>query len=89
MLVLSRKAREKIIIGDDIVITVLNIYSDKIRLGIEAPRDVEVDRGEVREAKVNMPARCPKCNNGWISGLKECPHCSWSPSDENPQTSSK
>lgn len=49
MLVLSRKREEKIMIGDDIVITVVEIRGDKVRLGIEAPRTVAVHRAEVYE----------------------------------------
>lgn len=47
MLVLSRKLGEKIRIGDDIVITVVDIDRGKIRLGIEAPRDVPIYRQEL------------------------------------------
>ena len=50
MLILSRKADESIIIGDDIVVTIVRIQGDKVRLGIEAPRDVTVHRKEVYEA---------------------------------------
>lgn len=50
MLVLSRKRDESIIIGDDIVITVVDIRGDKVRLGIDAPQDVPVHRQEVYEA---------------------------------------
>lgn len=50
MLVLSRKKNEKIIIGDDIVIAVVEIRADKVRLGIEAPKEVPVHREEVYEA---------------------------------------
>lgn len=49
MLVLSRKLGEKIYIGDNICITLVDIRGDKIRLGIEAPRDVPVYRQEVYE----------------------------------------
>ena len=48
MLVLSRKLGEKIFIGDNICITVVDIDRGKIRLGIEAPRDVKVVRGELQ-----------------------------------------
>lgn len=51
VLVLSRKKDEVITIGDDITVTVIEIRHDKIRLGVQAPRDVPVDRLEVREAK--------------------------------------
>ncbi len=47
MLVLSRKKNETIVIRDDIVITVVEIRGDKVRLGIDAPKDVPVHRREV------------------------------------------
>ena len=50
MLVLSRKKNESIIIDDKIVITVIEIRGDKVRLGIEAPREVAIHRSEVRDA---------------------------------------
>ena len=50
MLVLSRKINETIIINDNIVITVVDIRGDKVRLGIEAPKDVPVHRQEVYDA---------------------------------------
>lgn len=49
MLVLSRKKDEKIRIGDNVEITVIEIRGDKVRLGIEAPKDVPVHRQEVWE----------------------------------------
>ncbi len=50
MLVLSRKKNESIVIDDRIVITVVEIRGDKVRLGIQAPRDVPVHRQEVYES---------------------------------------
>ena len=50
MLVLSRKKDEKIIIGDSITLMVIDIRGDKVRLGIDAPKDVTVHRQEVYEA---------------------------------------
>lgn len=55
MLVLSRKAGEKIIIGADIMVMVTEIRGDKVRLGVDAPRDVQVDRPEVRKSKETAP----------------------------------
>ncbi len=50
MLVLSRQRDESIIIGDNIVITVVDVRGDKVRLGIDAPREVSVHRREIYEA---------------------------------------
>ncbi len=50
MLVLSRHRDESIIIGDDIIITVVDVRGDKVRLGIDAPTDIPVHRQEVYEA---------------------------------------
>ncbi len=50
MLVLSRQRDETIMIGDEIEITVVDIRGDKVRLGISAPRQVQVHRKEVYEA---------------------------------------
>ncbi len=50
MLVLSRHRDESIIIGDDIVITVVDIRGDKVRLGINAPLEISVHRQEVYDA---------------------------------------
>lgn len=53
MLVLSRCRDEQIMIGDNIVITLVDIRGDKVRLGIDAPRDVTIHRKEVYEAIQN------------------------------------
>jgi len=50
MLVLSRQRDESIIIGDNIVITVVDVRGDKVRLGIDAPAEISVHRQEVYEA---------------------------------------
>lgn len=50
MLVLSRHTDESIMVGDDIVITVVDIRGDKVRLGIAAPSNIPVHRQEVYEA---------------------------------------
>jgi len=50
MLVLTRKTNESIIIGEDIVLTVIEIRSDRVRLGIKAPKEVSVHRREIYEA---------------------------------------
>ncbi|MDO4557663.1 MAG: carbon storage regulator CsrA [Planctomycetia bacterium] len=50
MLVLSRKKNESIVINDEITIVVVEIRGDKVRLGVEAPKEVPVHRREVFEA---------------------------------------
>ncbi|WP_144758720.1 carbon storage regulator CsrA [Curtobacterium sp. 9128] len=50
MLVLTRKVGERILIGDDIVITVLDARGDGVRIGIDAPRGVKIQREEVVRA---------------------------------------
>ena len=49
MLVLTRKKGQAILVGDHVKITVVDICGDKVRLGVEAPQSLEVDREEVRE----------------------------------------
>lgn len=50
MLILSRKCNEQIVIGDNIVVTVVAIRSGNVRLGVDAPSDVSVHREEVHRA---------------------------------------
>ena len=50
MLVLSRQRDQSIIIGDNIVVTVVDVRGDKVRLGIDAPTEIPVHRREVYEA---------------------------------------
>jgi len=50
MLVLSRQRDETIMIGDDIEVTVVDIRGDKVRLGINAPKEISVHRKEVYDA---------------------------------------
>lgn len=56
MLVLSRKLGEKIVIADNIVLTVVEIEHGKVRLGIEAPREVPVYRQELLAPDLHSPA---------------------------------
>jgi carbon storage regulator len=59
MLVLTRKRGERIMIGDDVVLTVLEVSGDQVRVGIEAPRSVTVMREELQTeiATANRDAR--------------------------------
>jgi carbon storage regulator len=57
MLVLSRKLGEKIVIGDNIVVTVVKIDRNQIRIGIDAPSDVPVYREEIAPQRVGRESR--------------------------------
>jgi carbon storage regulator len=61
VLVLTRRPGESIMIGDDVVVTVLDVRGDVVRVGIKAPRSVQVHREEVyRELqKANLDAASP------------------------------
>ena len=71
MLVLSRQRDESIMIGDNIVVTIVDIRGDKVRLGINAPTEIPVHRQEVYEAiqRENMRASRlePKDTHGLTS----------------------
>lgn len=71
MLVLSRKAGESIRIGDDVVVTVLEVKGDQIRLGIEAPKQVKVHRQEVylEIQESNRQAAMQKSDRTQLSSL--------------------
>lgn len=50
MLVLTRKPHQQIMIGDDIIVNVVEVQGDNVRIAIEAPRDVKIYRGEIYQA---------------------------------------
>ena len=60
MLVLTRRVDGVICIGPDIRITIVGILSDRVKIGIDAPRDVSVDRYEVRQAKERSRKEQPR-----------------------------
>lgn len=59
MLVLSRKVGEKVLIGNNIVLTVVEVNGNRIRLGIEAPREMAVVRGELVGKGRDLDAEIP------------------------------
>jgi len=71
MLILSRKINEKIMIGEDISITIIEIRGDQVKIGVEAPKSVKVFRQEVYEAiqNENRAAAISMPNPETLSGL--------------------
>ena len=61
MLALTRKVGERIVIGDDIVVTVVSVKGDSIRVTIDAPKEIKIYRGEIYDAIVaeNKQAAVP------------------------------
>lgn len=61
MLVLSRRVGESVVIGDDVTVTVLEVRGDVVRIGIDAPRSVAVNRAELlaEVANTNQAASSP------------------------------
>ncbi len=55
MLVLSRKVGEKILIGDEIVVTVVRLAQGVVRIGVEAPTDLPIVRKEILEKRTGKP----------------------------------
>lgn len=58
-LVLSRNIGESICIGDDIKISILDVRGNQVRIGLEAPRNISVDREEIRNRKLGKPDQPP------------------------------
>lgn len=61
MLALTRKVGERIVIGDNIVVTVVDVKGDNVRLALEAPKNIKIYRGEIYDAIVaeNKQAAAP------------------------------
>jgi len=71
MLILSRKLNEKIMIGEDISLTIIEIRGDQVKIGVEAPKSVKVFRQEVYEAiqNENRAAATSNANLESLSGI--------------------
>lgn len=71
MLVLTRRVGESVVIGDDVVVTVLEVRSDGVRLGIDAPRHVRVHRAEVLAAVREANARATEADDTQAAALRD------------------
>lgn len=66
MLVLSRKVGDKIVIGDNITVVVHRVQGNRVSLGIEAPADVRIVRGELKESEDSRKPRSSQTVGGQI-----------------------
>jgi carbon storage regulator len=82
VLVLTRRKEQVLRIGPQITVTVLGISEGRVRLGVEAPEDVTIVRGELEEEEdpcEEYPTVCPRCGGRFVATvfdvLPVCPHC--------------
>ena len=73
MLVLSRQRDESIVIGDNVVVTIVEVRGDKVKLGIEAPQEIPVHRREVYEAICRENEQAAKLRPDEVRGLAKRP----------------
>ncbi|WP_432504453.1 carbon storage regulator CsrA [Kineococcus arenarius] len=71
MLVLTRKAGESVVIGDEVVVRVLEVRGDVVRVGIEAPREVQVHRQEVYDAVREANLASASASEEAVSALQD------------------
>ena len=70
MLILTRRVGESIVVGDDIVLTVFEVRGDAVRIGIEAPRSVKVNRKEIYEEIQRSNAQAVSSSDDAIEALR-------------------
>jgi carbon storage regulator len=63
MLVVTRKKGEKVLIGDDIVVTIIDVRGDGVRVGVDAPRGIRIQRSEVVEALAEANAEAARAGD--------------------------
>ena len=71
MLVLTRRVGESLVIGDDVVIRVLDVKGDVVRIGVDAPRHVQVHRQEVYEAVMAANRAAAAANEETLVALQD------------------
>lgn len=70
MLILTRRVGESIVVGDDIVLTVFEVRGDAVRIGIEAPRSVKVNRKEIYEEIQRSNAQAVSSSDDAVDALR-------------------
>ena len=71
MLVLTRKPGEKIFIGDNVSLTVVEVKGDSVRIAVDAPREVKIYRGEIYEAIIAENKAASHCRGHEATGWPE------------------
>ena len=69
MLILSRKTNEKICIGENITLTIIEVRGDQVKIGVDAPKDVKVFRHEVFQAIQSENKAAAKASSSALSAL--------------------
>jgi carbon storage regulator len=70
LLILTRRVGESIVVGDDIVLTVFEVRGDAVRIGIEAPRSVKVNRKEIYEEIQRSNAQAVSSSDDAVDALR-------------------
>jgi carbon storage regulator len=69
MLVLTRKSGESLMIGDDVVVTIVEVRGNQVKIGVDAPESVKVYREELLKKIMKENVKAAKSDNGKISAL--------------------
>lgn len=70
MLALTRKVGERIVIGDNIIVTVVDIKGDNIRVSIDAPKEIKIYRGELYDAIAEENRQAAGVSSAQLPGIK-------------------
>ena len=74
MLVLTRKPKQQIMLGDDIIINVVEVQGDNVRIAIEAPRNIKIYRGEIFRAIQEENRKAAAAPENGIDIIQSLPH---------------